>query len=248
MPIKKSLFILMVLYALLLPSCQQNMNLVLRVEENRLAGTVQSRLVLQPIFAMYLKNLDMFSGIEVPQDSLPTSVSDPLLDYSQNQSNYRQNTVYDPKTGKYTVDFSFDFFDFTTVAQTHIESIMSDIVSVKNENGITTIEAVFNEKNRQTIEQYLPILLPLPEEKNTRTEKAYLVELGEMIVESQQQVGKAEKEIVSSKVVVHVTTPRPIIDIQGGKITDSEHTKAVLEIPLTRIIFLQKDQTFSLTF
>ncbi len=244
MPIKKNFLALSTLFVLMI-SCQQKMDLALNDEGGgRISGHVNVNLIVQPIFGTYLKNLDLFSGIESPRDVLPTSISDPLTAYRYAQKNYKQNTSYDAKSGRYTVNVSFDFNDFQTLADPKIRSIFS-VFSMGN---TTTIRAEFNDRNRKKLEEHLPILPPMPSERDSKAEKEYLGGLAQAIVEYQEKIPAAQKEIASSKMIINITTSRPISEIIGGKVTNSERTQAAMEIPLTEIIFLKKDHVFSLTF
>ena len=248
MPIKKNFLVLSTLFVLMI-SCQQKMDLALNDEgDGRISGQVNVNLIVQPIFGTYLKNLDLFSGIESPRDVLPTSISDPLTAYRYAQKNYKQNSAFDAKSGRYTVNVSFDFNDFQTLADPKIRSVLSDVISVFSTGNTTTIRAEFNDRNRKKLEEHLPVLPPMPAERDTKAEKEYLGGLAQAIVEYQEKIPAAQKEIASSKMIINITTSRPISEIIGGKVTNSERTQAVMEIPLTEIIFLKKDHVFSLTF
>ncbi len=247
MPIKKNIISLFILFSLLF-SCQQKMNLSLNEMGGQISGHVQMDLTVQPIFGTYLKNLDLFSGIEAPKEVLPTSISDPLNAYRHTQKNYQQSSSFDTKSGRYSVHASFDFDDLHSLADPKIRSILSDILSISSLEGKTTIRAEFNEDNRKKLEEHLPILAPMPPERDTKAQQAYLNSLAQAIVEFQEKIPAAQKEIASSKITVHITTSRPISHIIGGKVINSEQTKAQIEIPLTEIIFLKKDYVFSLTF
>lgn len=251
MLIKKKIITSVILILLLvasLASCHQNTSLTLRAEDDRMSGKVSSRLIIEPIFGMYLKNLDMFSGTETSLESLPTTITEMMDVFKNAQPNYVETSYFDEKTGRYTLDVNFDFLDFQSLAESSTQSAISEIISITKENGRTTIRADFNEQNRRSLEDYLPILLPMPENKNSQEKRAYFAEFAKIIVESQKQVSAAEKEIASSKIKINITTPRPITEILGGKITNEEGTQAMIEIPLSDIIYLDKDRVFSLTF
>lgn len=247
MPIKKNILSLFILFLLLI-SCHQKMNLSLNESAGQISGHIQMNLTIEPIFGAYLKNLDLFSGIEAPKEELPASISDPLNTYRQTQKNYQQSSSFDARSGRYSVNAGFDFEDLNTLADPKMRSIVSDILSVSSAAGKTTVRVEFNEDNRKKLEEHLPILPPLPPQRDAQAQRTYLGSLAQAIVEFQEKIPAAQREINTSQITIHVTAPRPIAQIIGGKVTNKEGTQAVFEIPLTEIIFLKKDCLFSLTF
>ncbi|MGL4525003.1 MAG: hypothetical protein ACRCVN_05735 [Spirochaetia bacterium] len=237
-----------ILFSVLL-SCNQKISLTLSEDlNNKISGKVESQLYLAPIFSRYLKNLDIFSGVELPKEALPTTIANSLLPYKNNQQNYTENTTFEKKSQSYNVDFSFQFSNINSLTESHIKSLISDVVSVDHQASKTTLRIEFNQKNRQIFEKTLPLLLPMPTERNDTTKRAYIRELAQIISETERQSTQAQKEISLSTVQIQITTPRPILLISGGKITNTEKTQALIEIDLSKVIFLEKNQLFLITY